>query len=134
MPVTVYVLGQATAVVGVSTPAVNSAADVMTFIGDPGATWAVSAKSLNPSLLAMARILPVDGWMTTIELSLCLLTAASAACSAPGSIVVASDGMFCGLSMTAWLSLTGLSAAVWISTSRPGLPSPGRAVLLRRVA
>ena len=39
MPVTVYVLGQSTGVDGVSTPALNSAADVMTFIVDPGATW-----------------------------------------------------------------------------------------------
>src|ERR1700685_3794406 len=125
MPVTVYVAGQATAVVGVSTPALNSAVDVMIFIVEPGATWAVSAKSLNPSLLAMARILPVDGWMTTIELSGCLLTAASAVCSAEGSIVVASDGMFCGLRMIAWLSLTGLSAAGWGSAARARLGGPG---------
>ncbi len=51
----------------------------MIFIVEPGATSAVSAKSLKPSLLAMARILPVDGWMTTIELLLCMSTAACAA-------------------------------------------------------
>src|SRR5215472_115180 len=111
MPVTVYSLGQETGLVGVSTPALSSAADVMTFIVDPGATAAVSAKSLNPLLLAMARIAPVDGWITTIELILCMATAASAACSAAGSIVVASVGMFSGPRTTALLPATGLPAA-----------------------
>src|SRR3984885_13697728 len=97
MPCTVYVFGQATELVGVSTPALSSAVDVMTFIADPGETSEVSAKSLKPSLLAMARILPVEGWMTTIELSACLLTAASAVCSAEGAMVVARAGMFCGM-------------------------------------
>ncbi len=89
MPCTVYVFGQATGLVGVSTPALSSAVDVMTFIVDPGETSEVSAKSLKPSLLAMARILPVDGWMTTIELCLCMATAACAAASAVELIVVA---------------------------------------------
>ncbi len=54
----------------------------MTFIVDPGATWAVSAKSFWPALLAMARIWPVDGWITIIELLSCMATAARDAASA----------------------------------------------------
>ena len=66
---------------GVTSPALNSAVDVIVFIVEPGATLAVSAKSLNPALLAMARMWPVDGWMTSIELCLCCLTALRAAAS-----------------------------------------------------
>ena len=84
----VKVGGQATALCGVSTPAFIRAADVMTFIVDPGATLAVSAKSFCPALLAMARICPVDGWMAIIELCLCMPTAARAAASAFALIVV----------------------------------------------
>ena len=88
----------------------------MTFIVEPGATWAVSAKSLKPALLAMARILPVEGWMATIELLGCMATAARAAASAVGSIVVARFAMLFGAMTTAWLFWTGLPEAVWIST------------------
>src|ERR1700740_2284226 len=42
MPCTVYVFGQGTGLVGVSTPALNSAADVMTFIAEPGGAFAAS--------------------------------------------------------------------------------------------
>src|SRR6202000_1417108 len=105
MPSTVYVFGQATGLDGLSTPALSSAVDVMTFIVDPGETSAVSAKSLKPSLLAIARILPVDGWMTTIELCLCMPTAACAAVSADALIVVPTDGTSCGSTRTAWLFL-----------------------------
>ena len=75
----------------------------MTFIEEPGATAAVSAKSLKPSLLAMARMSPVDGWMTTIELIGCSATALRAAVSADELIVVASDGRFTGATTIAWL-------------------------------
>jgi hypothetical protein len=68
----------------------------------------VSAKSLKPALLAMARILPVDGWMTTIELLACWPTADWAACSAAGLIVVASPETFLGATTTAWVLATGL--------------------------
>ena len=54
----------------------------MTFIVEPGATSAVSAKSFCPALLAMARIWPVDGWIAIIELWPCMATAARAAASA----------------------------------------------------
>src|SRR5882762_4080478 len=134
MPSTVNVFGQATGLVGVSTPALSSAVVVMTFIVDPGETSAVSAKSLKPSLLAMARILPVDGWMTTIELCLCMPTAACAAASAVELIVVATDCTSSGSRMAAWLFLTGAPAVVWISTSRPGLPWPGGADFISRFA
>src|SRR5579871_4683541 len=134
LPVTVYVFGQPTGVFGVSTPALNSAADVMTFIVEPGETAAVSAKSLKPALLAMARILPVDGWMTTIELCLCMATALRAAASAVELIVVSSDWMFSGLRIAAWLPFTTLPAVVSICTSRPGLPWPGGAPCLSRFA
>ncbi len=80
--------GQATGLCGVSTPALNSAADVMTFIVEPGATLAVNAKSFWPALLAIARICPVDGWIAIIELCLCMPTAARAAASAFALIVV----------------------------------------------
>src|SRR5258708_665733 len=59
------VFGHETWLAGLSTPSVNSAVEVTVFIVEPGATAAVSAKSLKPALLAMARILPVDGWTTT---------------------------------------------------------------------
>src|SRR5450756_608949 len=130
----VYVAGQATGDVGVSTPALNSAAEVITFIEEPGATAAVSAKSLKPALLAMARILPVDGWMTTIELFLCMATAARAADSADALIVVPTDGMFSGEMMTAAMFGTSLPAVVWISTSSPELPCPGGAAFISRFA
>ena len=64
----------------------------MTFIVEPGATSAVSAKSFCWALLAMARILPVDGWIATIELFLCMPTALRAAASAFALIVVESVG------------------------------------------
>ena len=95
--------GQATGLSGLSTPSVNSAVEVTVFIAEPGATRAVSAKSLKPALLAMARILPVEGWMTTIELLLCWPTADRAACSAAGSIVVAKPETFFGATTTAWV-------------------------------
>src|SRR5258708_25692167 len=88
------VFGHETWLAGLSTPSVNSAVEVTVFIVEPGATAAVSAKSLKPALLAMARILPVDGWTTTIELLLCRPTADRAACSAAASIVVASPETF----------------------------------------
>src|SRR3984885_16225140 len=103
MPCTGYVLGPAPGDWGFRPPPLNSAVDVMIFIVDPGATSEVSAKSLKPSLLAIARILPVDGWMTTIELWACILTAACAAASADGAIGVSTDCTFSGLRMLAWL-------------------------------
>src|ERR1700726_1180869 len=108
MPWIVNVFGHATWLFGVSTPALNSAVEVMVFIVEPGATAAVSAKSLKPALLAMARILPVDGWMTTIELLLCRPTADRAACSAAALIVVASPETFLGATTTARVPTTGL--------------------------
>src|SRR5580692_4300545 len=103
----------------------NSAVEVMTLNEDPGATAAVSAKSLKPSLLAIARMSPVDGWMTTIELCACAATALRAAISADELIVVASDARFTGAVTIAWLSVTALPlffpAVFMISTSRPGL-------------
>ena len=92
MPCTVNADGQATPVFAVASPALNSAVDVMIFIVEPGATSAVSAKSLIRALLAMARIWPVDGWIATIELPLCMATAVRAAVSAFASIVVDSVG------------------------------------------
>jgi hypothetical protein len=70
----------------------------------------------------MARILPVDGCRTTIELPACMPTALRAAASARGSIVVPTLGMLFGAMTTAWLLATGCPVAVWISTYRPGLP------------
>ncbi len=92
MPCTVNVEGQATPVFAVASPALNSAVDVMIFIVEPGATAAVSAKSLSWALLAIARIWPVDGWIATIALPLCAPTALRAAVSAFASIVVESVG------------------------------------------
>src|SRR5215813_6957395 len=108
MPSIVKVFGHKTWLAGVSTPSVNRAVEVMVFIVEPGATAAVSAKSLKPALLAMARILPVDGWMTTIELFLCRWTADRAACSAAASIVVARSETFLGETTTAWVLARGL--------------------------
>jgi hypothetical protein len=79
-------------VFAVASPALSSAVDVMIFIVDPGATAAVSAKSLSWALFAIARILPVDGWIATMALPLCAATALRAAASAFGSIVVESVG------------------------------------------
>src|SRR6516225_5420492 len=127
MPWIVYLDGQATGVVVVRTPALSRAVEVMTFIVEPGATSAVSAKSFWPSLLAMARIFPVDGWITTIELFLCMATAVRAADSACELIVVPRAEMLVGATTAAWLLATALPAAVWISTESPGLPCPGGA-------
>src|SRR6185437_11301951 len=134
MPCTVYFAGQATGLFGLSTPALNRAADVITFIVEPGATWAVSAKSLKPSLLAMARMWPVDGWMITIELFLCIATAERAADSACWVIVVLTLCTLDGGTTTAWLLATGLPFAVSIWTYRPGAPCPGGAVFPSRFA
>src|SRR3984885_13391203 len=104
-------------------PLLNSAVEVMTLNDEPGATAAVSAKSLKLSLLAIARMSPVDGWMTTIELILCSPTALRGALSAAELIVVASDARFTGAVTIAWLLGTALLAffptVFWISTSRP---------------
>src|SRR5215472_14674409 len=116
MPCTVYVLGHSTGVFGLSTPPLNRAALVITFIVEPGATSAVSAKSLKPALLAIARMWPVDGWITTIALFLCIATAERAAFSACSVIVVFRLCTFCVGMTTAWLLATGLFFAVWIST------------------
>ena len=133
IPWMVYVGGQATADCGVMIPALNSAVEVMTFIEEPGATAAVSAKSLKPSLLATARMSPVDGWMTTIELFLCMPTAARAAVSSAVVIVVVIDGTLSGATTIAWLFATTLPLVVSIWTSSPGLALPGRRGLLRSV-
>src|ERR1700678_278939 len=121
----VYVGGQVTADCGVRIPALNSAVEVMTLNEEPGATAAVSAKSLKPSLLAMARMSPVDGWMTTIELCGCAATALRAALSADELIVVASDARFTGARTIAGLFGTAVPAFLptvsWISTSSPAL-------------
>src|SRR5258708_8775911 len=118
------VFGHETWLAGLSTPAVNSAVEVTVSIGEPGATAAVSAKSLKPALLAMARILPVDGWMTTIELLLCRPTADRAACSAAAPIVVASPETFPGATTTARVLTRGLPVLPCISTFRPRDPYP----------
>ena len=92
IPWTLYVGGQLTGDCGLlRIPVLNSAVEVMTLSEEPGATAAVSAKSLKLSLLAIARMSPVDGWMTTIELIACSATALRAALSADELIVVASD-------------------------------------------
>ena len=65
--------------------------------------------------------------MTTIELPLCMATAACAAASAAGLIVVVRLGMLFGAMMAAWLFSTAFPAADWISTLRPGVPWPGGA-------
>ena len=54
--------------------------------------------------------------MATIELSSCIATAARAAASAVGSIVVVRFAILFGAMTTAWLFSTGLPAAFWIST------------------
>jgi hypothetical protein len=59
----------------------------MIFIVGPGGTDAVRAQSLNWALLAIARMSPVEGRITTIALSSVPLTASRAACSAAGLIV-----------------------------------------------
>jgi hypothetical protein len=88
---------------------------------------------LKPALFATARILPVDGWMTIIELLLCCATAARAACSADPSIVVASPATFLGATTTAWVWATVVPVAFWISTVTPGAPWPGGAPASRFV-
>src|ERR1700722_10913472 len=121
IPCTVKVGGQATGDCGLlRIPWLNSAVEVMTLNEEPGATAAVSAKSLQ-----MARMSPVDGWMTTIELCGCAATALRAALSADELIVVPSDARFTGGRTIAWLFGTAVPAffpaVSWISTSRPAL-------------
>src|SRR5579859_2215555 len=103
MPWMVNAEGQATGLWAVRAPELISAVDVMTFIVEPGATAAVSAKSLKPALLAIARMWPVDGWMAIIELFLRMPTAERAADSARALIVVLSWVMLFGAMMAAWL-------------------------------
>ena len=129
-----YVSGQDTPDDADSTPELISAVDAITFMVEPGDTLAVSAKSLKPALLAMARILPVDGWMATIELLACAATAERAADSARASIVVARLSMLFGAMMAAWLFGIAVPLAFWISTYRPGLPFPGGACFSSRLA
>src|SRR5487761_1208495 len=129
MPCTVYDSGHATPLDAVRTPALNNAADVITFIVDPGATCAVNAKSLSPAF-ATARILPVDGWIATIELFATVLaasglTALRAAASARPSIVVARPGPARGATTTILVPGTGSPPPVWSSTARPGVPGRG---------
>src|ERR1700742_1441994 len=126
--------GQATPLLAVRMPLLISAVEVMIFMVEPGATLAVSAKSLKPALLAMARILPVDGWIATIELSPCIVTAERAAASAVGSMVVFSSAMLFGGMTTAWLLATTWPLADWTSTYRPSLPRPGGAFFSSRLA
>src|ERR1700759_398214 len=122
VPPTVYVSGQDTADDADRMPLLISAVEVMIFMVEPGDTLAVSAKSLKPALLAMARILPVDGWMANIELLGCAAAAVRAADSALASIVVFRLAMLSGAMMAAWLLGIALFLAFWISTYRPGLP------------
>ena len=107
----------------------NSAVEVMIFIEEPGATAAVSAKSLKPSLLATARMSPVDGWMTTIELLGCMATAARAAVSSAVLIVVVIDGMLSGAMTIAWLFGTALALGGLDLDVKARLALPGRRVL-----
>src|SRR5437763_17051999 len=67
VPPTVYVSGQDTPDDADRTPLLISAVEVMIFMVEPGDTLAVSAKSLKPALFALARIFPVDGWVSSIE-------------------------------------------------------------------
>src|SRR5438132_1336193 len=105
----------------------------MIFIVEPGATDAVSAKSLKPELLAIARMWPVDGWIATIALPCAWLAAARAARSARGLIVVVSRPGFGGMT-TAWLRGTAWPAASSIRTDRPGRPMAAGAFWLSRPA
>src|ERR1039457_2570436 len=82
----------------------------------------------------MARMLPVEGWMTTIELFVRAATAARAAGSAGALIVAGRLGMLFGGMTTAWLFGTSWFLAVWISTYRPGVPCPGGALRCSRLA
>src|ERR1035441_5376804 len=82
----------------------------------------------------MARMSPVEGWMTTIELFVRAATAARAAVSACALIVVVRLGMLFGGMTTAWLFGTSWFLAVWISTYRPGVPCPGGALRCSRLA
>ena len=123
----------ATGVFAVTYPPLISAVDVTILKSEPGATRAVKAKSFWPTLFAIARMWPVDGWITTIALLFFILTAACAACSAFGSMVVASSPMFCGETTTAWLFGTALPAAFSICTDRPGTPFPAGAVFCSRL-
>src|SRR5579875_2900612 len=79
----------------------------------------------------MARTLPVDGWMATIEEFLCWATARRAAVSARALIVVAALGRLPGGMTAAWLPATVAPAVVWSSTDRPGRPWPFGGACLR---
>src|ERR1700760_948329 len=52
-------------------PVVNRAVEGMVLFVNPRATCAGSAESFPPALFATARISPVLGWITPIELSAC---------------------------------------------------------------
>ncbi len=102
----------------------SSAVDVMILLVEPGATRAVSAKSLSPSLFATARMSPVVGWMITIELSAWSATADSAAASAVGLNVVLTTPVFTGLLSWSVVFAIGWPFAPCSSISTPGVPWP----------
>ena len=88
---------------------------------EPGATWASRASSRPlPVLFAIARMLPVDGWITTIELSGARCTACSAASCTAATIVVFTAPVLSGWEIWSTFAVT-LPAAFWIWTSWPGM-------------
>ena len=75
-----------------------------------------------PALFAMARIAPVDGRSTTIELRGFFATAVRASDSIVELIVVLTTEVFTGFSSVVELPLSALPAAVVRSTARPAVP------------
>ena len=129
------VFGHSTACeVEVTSPEFSSAVEVMILLVDPGAIRAVSAKSLPPSLFATARMSPVEGWITTIELCGYAPTACIAAVSTCSSMVVLRVPVFTGSLSLSVVPLMAVPSAFcsWIST--PGVPPTGKYVEIPLVA
>ena len=123
-PCTVSTSGQPTCVsipCG-SMPSTSSPVVVITFIEEPGASVPVSAMSLLPELLAMARIAPVDGRSTTSELRGSSPTAAVATASMAGSMVVLTTAVLTGSASLSAEPETILPLASSSATSRPAVP------------
>src|SRR5882757_3495105 len=91
---------------------------------EPGAKPPVSAVSPLPELFATARIAPVEGRSTTIELRAFLATAERASASAVGLIVVLTTEVFTGFRSVVVVPVTALPDASAISTAMPAVPCP----------
>ncbi len=119
----VSVVGQGAFEFSVVSQLDSSAVEVMILKVEPGATWIFSASSRYwlVVLFAIARMLPVDGWMITIELFGREVTAVSAADCTFMSSVVFTVPLLIGLVSVATVA-SCLSFLSTMMITCPGVP------------